>query len=272
MNNPLVSIIVPVYNVEPYLEKCIQSLIGQTYENIEIILVDDGSKDKSGVICDSFEKTYKNIIVKHQENRGCSFTRNVGYKLARGECFMFMDSDDTLSPKIVEELVDAYVRNDADVVLGTMNRVGIPELEEISISSETAMKLCINQREYSQQMNLPDFVKYINPGSPCVKLIKKSLFEKESKLFEDNIKTHHEDTLFSMEVYRSATKIILVDSHSYLYNIGVEGSLTKTFYGKKIEESLLLMSKMERLIDNTLLESSLKIILKNLFATEIIYE
>ena len=215
MNGPLVSIIVPVYNVEKYIEKCVQSLVKQTYRNIEIILVDDGSKDKSGIICDSLKKQYSNITVSHQENKGCSFARNKGYSLAKGECFMFMDSDDILSLEIVEELVDAFVRNAADVVLGTMNREGIPRLDEISISSEDAMKLCINQRVYSEEMNLPDFVKYINPGSPCVKLIKKDLFEKDTKLFEEDIKTHHEDTLFSMEIYNVAKKIILVDSHCY---------------------------------------------------------
>lgn len=272
MNNPLVSIIVPVYNVEKYLKKCVQSLVGQTYENIEIILIDDGSKDSSGMICDELARQYNNVIVKHQENGGCSRARNAGYSIAQGECFMFMDSDDVLSGKIVEELVSSLVRNEADVVLGTMNRKGMPSLEEVGISSRDAMKLCINQREYSEEMKLPDFVQYINPGSPCVKLIKKNLFEKSKKIFEDNIKTHHEDTLFSMEVYRAAQKIVLVDSHPYLYNLAAEGSLTKTFYNNKIEESLLLMAKMEELLDKTSLELNLQLRLKQLFATEIIYE
>lgn len=272
MNNPLVSIIVPVYNVEKYLEKCVQSLIGQTYKNIEIVLIDDGSKDASGIICDDLARQYNNIIVSHQQNRGCSFARNKGYALAQGEYFMFMDSDDVLSAEIVEELVKSLIRNEADVVLGTMNRKGTPSLEEISISSGDAMKLCINQREYSEEMKLPVYIQYINPGSPCVKLIKRSIFEKKDKLFEDNIKTHHEDTLFSMEVYNVAKKIVLVDSHPYWYNITVEGSLTKSFYNEKIEESLLLMTKMEQLLDKTLLEHNLQIRLKKLFATEIIYE
>ena len=272
MNKPIVSIIVPVYNVEKYLETCVQSLIEQTYKNIEIVLIDDGSKDASGRICDDLARQYNNIIVSHQENRGCSFARNRGYALAQGQYFMFMDSDDVLSVEIVEELVKSLIRNEADVVLGTMNRKGTPSLAEVNISSGDAMKLCINQKEYSEELELPAFVQYINPGSPCVKLIKRSIFEKKTELFEDNIKTHHEDTLFSMEVYNLAKKIVLVDSHSYCYNIAVEGSLTKSFYSKKIEESLLLMTKMEQLLDRTLLEHNLQLRLKKLFATEIIYE
>lgn len=272
MNNPLVSIIVPVFNVEKYLEKCVQSLIGQTYKNIEIILIDDGSKDKSGLICDSLERQYDNIIVKHQENRGCSFSRNRGYGLARGEYFMFVDSDDSLSAESVEELVQVSVRNDADIVLGTVNRQGQPTLQEISLSCEDIMKFCINQKEYSRKLNLPLFTEYINPGSPWMKLIRKSLFEKVSLLFNENIKTRHEDTLFCMNAYSSANKIVLVDSHCYWYNIGVEGSLTQSFYDKKVEEVLLLMSEMEKLIDTTSLKSDVQLRLKKTFATEIIYE
>ena len=272
MKNLLVSIIVPVYNAEKYVEKCVQSLIGQTYKNIEIVLIDDGSKDTSGMICDNLARKYSNVIVRHQENRGCSGARNAGYKLTQGEYFMFVDSDDSLSAEIVEELVEVSIRNNADVVLGTMNRAGNPSLSEISLSSEDAMKFCINQKEYSEKLKLPGYTNCINPGSPWMKLVRKSLFEKGSKLFEESIKTRHEDTLFSMSAYSKANKIVLVDSHCYWYNIGVEGSLTTSFYDKKTEEAILLMDKMDQLLDESSLKSDLKIRLKKTFAVEIIYE
>lgn len=272
MSNPLVSIIVPVYNAEKYLEKCVESLVGQTYKNIEIILIDDGSKDASGLICDSLEKQYNNIIVKHQENRGCSFSRNKGYSLAKGVYFMFVDADDSLSAESVEELVQSSVRNDADVVLGTVNSMKQPTLQEIFLSSEDAMKFCINQKEYSRKLNLPAFTECINPGSPWMKLIRKSLFEKVSHLFEEKIKTRHEDTLFCMNAYSIANKVVLVDSHSYMYNIGVEGSLTQSFYDKKVEEVLLLMREMENLLDKASLDCELRDRLKKIFITEAIYE
>jgi glycosyltransferase involved in cell wall biosynthesis len=106
---PLVSIIVPVYNVEKYLDKCVNSLMRQTYQNIEIILIDDGSTDKSGDLCDSYSDTRIHVI--HQENGGLSAARNEGIKVARGDFLTFVDSDDWIADDYVSflyELLDEY--------------------------------------------------------------------------------------------------------------------------------------------------------------------
>ena len=94
MNEELISIIVPVYNVEEYLKECIDSIINQTYKRIEIILVDDGSTDKSGKICDDYAKIDKRIKVVHKENGGLSDARNVGISVSSGKYIAFVDSDD----------------------------------------------------------------------------------------------------------------------------------------------------------------------------------
>lgn len=94
MNNPLISVIVPVYNVEKYLPRCIDSIIDQTFKNFELLLIDDGSKDKSGEICDEYAKRDNRIKVFHKENGGVSSARNVGLDSAKGEWIIFCDSDD----------------------------------------------------------------------------------------------------------------------------------------------------------------------------------
>jgi glycosyltransferase involved in cell wall biosynthesis len=106
----LISVIVPVYNVETFLMRCLESIISQTYHNIEIILVDDGSTDSSGEICDTFAKTESRAIVIHQENRGLWHARNTGQNKSRGEFLMFVDSDDYLHVDAIRVLYEALIQ------------------------------------------------------------------------------------------------------------------------------------------------------------------
>ena len=115
MSKPLISVIVPVYNVEQYLPKCIDSILAQTYENLEIILVEDGTKDSSGVICDEYAAKDARIRVIHKENGGLSSARNAGMEIARGEYFGFVDSDDWIEPEMYENLMALAQKYDADV-------------------------------------------------------------------------------------------------------------------------------------------------------------
>lgn len=114
---PLVSVIIPVYMVEKYIDDCIKSIVEQTYTNIEIILVNDGSKDLCPQICDEWEKRDSRIKVIHKRNGGLSDARNAGLDKSRGEYIAFLDSDDFVSPKWIEEMLDAALNYDADVVV-----------------------------------------------------------------------------------------------------------------------------------------------------------
>ena len=107
----LVSIIVPVYNVEKYLERCIDSLVNQTLKDIEIILVDDGSTDDSGNICDKYAKKDKRIKVIHKENGGLSDARNIGLSIANGRYLQFVDSDDFIHKQMIEILYNTIINN-----------------------------------------------------------------------------------------------------------------------------------------------------------------
>lgn len=112
---PLISIIVPVYNVKNYLEKCLQSICGQTYKNLEIILIDDGSSDGSGELCDLFAQRDGRIKVIHQTNAGQSAARNRGLAVAQGEFLGFVDSDDWIEPDMYEFLYHLLKANGADI-------------------------------------------------------------------------------------------------------------------------------------------------------------
>ena len=118
MSNPLISIIVPVYNVEQYLPKCVDSILAQSYQNLEIILVEDGTKDRSGEICDAYAAKDPRIKVIHKKNGGLSSARNAGMDVAQGEYFGFVDSDDWIEPETYEALMELARKYDADLVCG----------------------------------------------------------------------------------------------------------------------------------------------------------
>ena len=112
----MISVIIPVYNVEPYLRKCLDSVVNQTYKELEILIIDDGSTDGSGAICDEYAKTDKRIRVFHTENRGLSCARNLGLDEAKGEWIGFVDSDDWIEPDMYEVLLKNAEKTGADVV------------------------------------------------------------------------------------------------------------------------------------------------------------
>ncbi len=121
--NPLVSVVIPVYNTEKYLEECVLSVLEQTYKNIEIILVDDGSKDQSGEICDRLSNENGNIKVIHNTNSGSGVSRNLGFDKSEGEYIVFMDSDDKLDGKeSISLMVEKALEEDSDIVVGCYRR------------------------------------------------------------------------------------------------------------------------------------------------------
>lgn len=120
-----ISIIVPVYNVENYLPKCLDSIINQTYKNLEIIVIDDGSTDSSSVICDDYVILDKRIIVLHQENHGLSAARNLGIKIATGRFVGFVDSDDFINTEMFEKMFNRIIETCADVVMCNYVRFGM---------------------------------------------------------------------------------------------------------------------------------------------------
>ena len=117
VNSPIISVIIPIYNVEEFLPKCIDSVLNQTLKNVEIILVDDGSTDNSSIICDEYALLDNRITVIHKKNEGLSASRNIGIDVAKGNYLAFVDSDDWIEESMFEIMYNTIVTNDADMVV-----------------------------------------------------------------------------------------------------------------------------------------------------------
>ena len=146
--NGLISVIVPIYGVEKYLEECIESVIRQTYANLEIILVDDGSPDRCGAICDRYAKTDSRITVVHKKNGGAASAKNAGLRISSGEYVTILDGDDYLEPDAYENMVAALLNYDADIVQGRMNFLYVDRKGLLNGHLET---VCYSATEYLTQ-------------------------------------------------------------------------------------------------------------------------
>lgn len=136
----LVSVIVPVYNVEKYIDKCVESLLNQDYKNIEVILVDDGTPDRSGDIIDRLKEEDHRIVVIHQENHGVSSARNAGMAVASGEYITFVDGDDWVDANYVTYFVDLLEKSSCDVVMNKNNYSGCNDISNNNFSVISAEK------------------------------------------------------------------------------------------------------------------------------------
>lgn len=218
---PLISIVVPVYNVENYILKCLNSLIKQNYKQIEIILVDDGSTDESGKICDEFKEKDDRIRVFHKKNGGLSSARNYGIKKAKGDIIAFVDSDDYVKDVFVLDLYRGMQAGNADIVICGYNNEK-PKNETISGKEATVRLL-------TKQENI-DIISWN-------KLYKKKLFTDNNIFFPEGKK--HEDTLTTYKLMSKAKKVTYIDESLYIY-VERKGSITAS---EKIEERLLMREK-----------------------------
>lgn len=171
MKNPLISIIVPVYNTKEYLPRCIESIRNQTYHNLEIILVNDGSTDESGAICDEYAKKDERIRVIHKENGGSSSARNTGIKAAKGTYLGFVDSDDYIENEMYEKMVCAIEETNCNIV-----QVARDEIDE---KGNLLPGLCLipdEKMQYSALEFLRELLLHKGDCSFCTKMLKRDLF------------------------------------------------------------------------------------------------
>lgn len=236
--NDLVTIIVPVYNAEKYIVKCVESLINQTYKNTEIFLIDDGSVDKSSEICDIFCQEYEKIKTFHKTNGGVSSARNFGLKMANGKYIMFVDSDDSLDEKYVENMLLGISVNDLiiskiEIIIGEKQRSVDFDNEQI-----------INIKELNvlfEQTN-----GYGLLASPCNKLYKKALI---TSFFPEDIK-NGEDAIFNLNYIQNCKKICLTNSCKYNYYYNNPNSLTKKYKESTFEDTIKVFKFLKIFVKN----------------------
>lgn len=246
---PKVSIIIPVYNAEKYIEKCLQSVIRQTYNNLEIIIVNDGSKDSSKIICDQFQRLDKRIaVINNDENRGVGFSRNCGIRAADGDYIIFVDCDDIIDNNYVEELLKSVAIDKFDLAICRLADVYINDEEKI---------IKKNYRETPENLTgdfLLDYHK-LKPETvylcgPAVKIYKKDIIDRQQIFFPEDL-NWGEDQAFNQKYYKFITTFVFLNTTCYYYCHRPSGSLNQRYDFKNFEERLLGIKRIKCFLEKT---------------------
>lgn len=254
---PKVSIIIPVYNVEQYLPKCIESCVNQTLKEIEIILVNDGSTDNSGKICDEYAANHSNIKVMHITNAGVSNARNIGIIVSTGEYIMFLDSDDWIDLETCETAYNTAINTGAEIVFWSWQKESVKgsckdfylEKNSYILLNNDVDKLrirCIGLL-YNE---LNDPVKTDHFNTIWAKLYKKSFIIKSNVKFIERNKVGMEDVLFNIYVFQQVSKITYIPSYFYHYRLDNRNSLTKVDVSDLSNKFYNLFDSIEKIIKN----------------------
>lgn len=220
MPNPLVSIIAPIYKVESYLRQCLDSIVSQTYTNLEIILVDDGSPDGCPQICDEYAAKDKRIVVIHKENGGLSDARNAGLDICKGEYIYFIDSDDIIPSHCIDILLKIITQEKADIASSSYQEFSDAESNLVK-SNQNYSYITINGSEALILLcrdNTPGFM------SSCMKIYKRNCFDgirfPLGKLYEDAHTNY--------KIYHTCKKICYTNTPLYYYRLHKESIMANT--------------------------------------------
>lgn len=236
METPFFSIIVPIYKTEAFLHQCVDSLIGQTYQNIEIILVDDGSPDQSAQICDSYSEKYANIKVIHKQNGGLSDARNTGLVSAIGEFILFVDSDDYLEKNACEIFFDQLRSNSKiDVLFANHYLVKNNQItQDLAYAPE------------KKNLSGPDYLLTQLQNHSLHKTVWRNVYRRlfltdNQLFFEKGI--YHEDDLWTPQVMLKAAKVTHIDYCFYYYLIRADSIMSQKAT-KHYSDALLICEKL----------------------------
>jgi|SRR5690625_332883 len=232
MNEPLISIIVPVYNGEAYIAKCFHSILNQTYQNLEIIIINDGSSDESPEICDYFARLDERIIVIHQENQGLSAVRNKGVQFANGDFIGFVDSDDQIHPRMYEKLYNLLINNDADLAMCNVEKVyqnqkNFVQKPDPQVFEKESITLLNRKEAFENLFNEHNLITVV----PWNKLYRKSLFQQvnypNGKVHDDEFVIHH--------LIQATRRIIYTDVVLYYYYHNEASFTNETYQLKRLD-------------------------------------
>lgn len=204
---PKISVIVPVYNVEKYLNRCVDSILNQTFEDFELILVNDGSPDNCGNICDEYAQKDNRVKVIHKKNGGVSSARNVGIDIAQGEYIMFVDSDDWINENMLN---DMYNMPDSDMKVSSIRMIG----------KDNSTEYIIDTKMHTQEELLIGFFSEAFPiiclCGPCCKLYKKDIIFNNAVRFNEDMSLG-EDTYFNLNYIKHCKKVYTSEQIYYYY-------------------------------------------------------
>lgn len=211
MEKPLISVIIPVYKVEPYLKKCVDSVINQSYKNLEIILVDDCSPDSCPQMCDEYKKTDGRIkVIHHAVNGGLSCARNSGIEAASGEYIAFVDSDDFVNPSMIEVLYSELAGNNCDIAVCGVKHIFENDTVLLSERAAAGRKKIMSGTDAVKMIySDTDSVSF----SACNKLYKTALFD-DVRFPSQKL---HEDVFTTYKLYFKAERIVFTDTELYYY-------------------------------------------------------
>lgn len=236
--NDIVSVVVPLYNVEPYMEKCLDSILGQTYYYLDIILVDDESSDGTAKICDQFAQKDQRIRVFHEQHGGLSAMRNKGIEVAIGKYICFIDGDDFIHSQMIEILKMNLETENADISVGTYDRYMDFNQNTDICDNNCNHKLIFDSKQ--ALFNLYSNDKRVNSGIICDKLYKYSIF--------DNLRFPlgmcHEDDFLIHHLFKAAKKIVYTDFIVYYY-LYRNGSIMSSYDLTKLDMIKAHKDRME---------------------------
>ena len=211
----LLSIIIPVYNVQKYLERCINSVIHADRNNVEIIIVDDGSTDNSSAICDKYSNLYENVIVVHQKNGGLSSARNTGIEYSSGEFIAFLDSDDMYDKDFVNDIINIIRNHYPDMI--SFRCCYEKQEDEYKLDGNKSITI-YNRIDYLKRI-----IQNKVGNQICFRVFKRKLFEE----LKFPLGCHYEDIRIFWEIVANTVKIVDIDYTYYVYNLTNENSITK---------------------------------------------
>ena len=246
------SVIIPVYNVEKYINRCVKSILSHRYNDLEIILIDNGSTDSSGSICDTYASEYSNISVYHIENHGVGSARNFGLSKARGEFIYFVDSDDYLVGNLFAEFEDKLTPDLDLLVFSYYN-----SFEQEMIEKNRTKKILPYNGSYDKY----DFSKIFKDLflSDMLYTVWNKFYRREF-LIENNISFEKyelgEDVRFNLNAYRNVNKVYLSQDSYYVYVIGRKGSAMSSYNPKRLQYQLQELKLVDSLLKDWNIDSS----------------
>lgn len=262
MKNSLVSIIVPIFNAEDYLENCVNSILSQTYTNIEILLINDGSTDNSRLICESFSKKDPRVKVFNQSNQGPSEARNKGIQYANGEYLQFVDADDCIDRHMTQRLISS-LQNDEDLVICGYQKVIGTNQSNIKKKFQPLNEGSYTVEEFIELF--PELFRGKLINSPCNKLYKKEIICDNQITFDKTI-SNGEDLLFNLKYFTYSRKISIIKDLLYTYiNINNSFSLTNRYKKNYLENRKFIFKKINDFLEDISLRTKKDSLLEEIF-------